>query len=149
MAVYYGCDIPDDIYFDVQRDVWVRFEDDGLLTIGMTDPAQTRCGKLVHVKFKKVGTVVVQGGMAATIESAKWVGPFPMPVTGRIVEVNEGFERDNLLLNKDPYGTGWLCKIEPTDLEAERDHLVKGEEALKAYQAIIDAQEIRCFRCAD
>ena len=150
MTVYFGCDIPEDLYFDVERDVWVRFEDNGLLTLGMTDPAQTRCGKLVDLRFKKVGTIVAQGGIAVTIESAKWIGPFPMPITGRIVETNEtGFNQDILLLNKDPYGAGWLVKIDPTDIEAERDHLLKGNDALEFYKKRIDEQEIRCFRCAD
>lgn len=150
MTVYRSCDIPDDLYFDVERDVWVRFEEDGSATLGMTDVAQTRCGKLVNVAFKKPGKVVKQGMSAATIESAKWVGPFPMPFTGEIVETNEeGFRRDILLLNKDPYGTGWLVKVRPTNLEAERDQLLKGPAAVEAYRQRIADLNVNCLRCAD
>lgn len=150
MTVYYGCMIPEDLYFDVERDVWIRFEDDGTATLGMTDPAQTRCGRLIDVRFKKVGKVITQGKNAATIESAKWIGPFPMPFTGEIVATNEdGFRNDILLFNKDPYDTGWLVKVRPTNLEAERDHLVRGEEAFNAYKAKIEDLKINCFRCVE
>jgi glycine cleavage system H protein len=150
MTVYRSCDIPDELYFDVERDVWVRFEADGSATLGMTDVAQTRCGKLVNVAFKKPGKVVMQGMSAATIESAKWVGPFPVPFTSEIVETNEeGFRQDILLLNKDPYDAGWLVKVRPVDLDAAREHLLTGAAAVEAYQQRITDLEVNCLRCAD
>ena len=149
MSVYYGCDIPEDLFFDLDRDVWVRFEGD-LAVLGMTDVAQTRGGKLVNLQFKKVGKVIKQGQSAAIIESAKWVGPFPMPFSGEIVATNEdGFKRDILLVNKDPYGAGWLVKVRPTRLDAERDHLLTGAAAVEAYQKKILALGVKCFRCVD
>ncbi len=149
MAIYYGCDIPEECYFDLERDVWVRFEGD-LAVLGMTDVAQTRGGKLVNITFKKPGRVVAQGRAAATIESAKWVGPFPMPFAGEIVETNEaGFRRDILLLNKDPYGAGWLVKARPAGPESDRAHLLTGEAAVAAYRRKIDELKVRCFRCVD
>lgn len=150
MTVWYGCDIPEELFFDVERDVWVRFEADGLATLGMTDVAQTRCGKLVNVAFKKPGKVVKQGMSAATIESAKWVGPFPVPFTSEIVATNEeGFKRDILLLNKDPYDRGWLVKVRPVDLEAERGGLLTGAAAVEAYQKRIADLKVTCLRCVD
>lgn len=147
--IYYGCSIPDDLFYDVERDVWIRFDGE-YAVLGMTDPAQTRCGRLVAVRFKKPGRVVPQGKALATIESGKWVGPFPAPFTAEVVATNAaGFDEDILLLNKDPYGLGWLVKVRPVNLDAERDHLVTGEEAQRRYKARIDAEEIRCFRCAD
>jgi len=149
MTVYYGCDIPDDLYFDIDRDVWIRFEGD-IAVLGMTDVAQTRGGKLVNITFKKSGKVVAQGKSAATIESAKWVGPFPMPFSGEIIETNEaGFRRDILLANKDPYGAGWLVKVRPTHLAHERGHLVTGAAAVEAYTTKIVELNVKCFRCID
>jgi len=149
MAILYGCDVPEDCYFDIERDVWVRFEGE-LAVLGMTDLAQTRGGKLVNITFKKPGKVVAQGKSAATIESAKWVGPFPMPFSGEIVETNAGgFTRDILAANKDPYGAGWLVKVRPVNLSAERGHLLTGAEAVEAYRAKIVAQGVHCFRCVD
>src|SRR3972149_3387877 len=112
--IYYGCDIPEDLYFDIERDLWVRFEEDGTATLGMTDVAQTRGGKLVNIQFKKIGKAIAQGQSAAIIESAKWVGPFPMPFGGQIVATNETtFQRDILIANRDPYGAGWLVRVRP------------------------------------
>lgn len=149
MTIYYGCDIPENCYFDLDRDVWIRFEGD-LAVLGMTDVAQTRGGKLVNIAFKKRGRVIVQGKSAATIESAKWVGPFPMPFGGEIVETNEaGFKRDILLANKDPYGAGWLVKVRPTSPESERRHLLTGAAAVEAYKKKIAELDVKCFRCID
>jgi glycine cleavage system H protein len=149
MSVYFGCQIPSDLHFDVDRDVWVRMERDGLMTLGMTDVAQTRCGKLVNLMIKKPGTVVKQGRAAATVESAKWVGPFPMPFDGEVVEVNTGFEQDILLLNKDPYGSGWLVMVRPVGPDEQRSHLLTGEAATAAYQKRINDLQISCMRCAE
>ena len=147
--IYFGCDIPDDYYFDLEHDVWIRFDGD-VAVLGMTDVAQTRGGKLVNIAFKKSGRIVAQGKSAATIESAKWVGPFPMPFSGEIVETNEaGFKRDILIANKDPYGAGWLVKVRPTQLDAERAHLLTGAAAVKAYKAKIEQLQVKCFRCVD
>lgn len=150
MIVYYGCQIPEELHFDVPRDVWVRFEPDGSATLGMADVGQTRCGKLLYVRFKKPGKIVQQGRAAATIESAKWVGPFPLPFTGEIIETNEaGFTKDILLANKDPYGEGWLVRVRPVDLENEPNDLLTGQAAVEAYQERIRELEVSCLRCLD
>lgn len=148
--LYYGCDIPEDLWFDLERDLWVRFEADGTATLGMTDTAQTRGGKLVNIEFRKVGKVLRQGQSAATIESAKWVGPFPMPFGGEVLATNaEAFKRDILIANRDPYGAGWLVKVRPTNLDAERGHLITGAAAIEAYRKKIDELQLNCFRCVD
>src|SRR3989304_4412655 len=132
--IFYACDIPEDLYYDVERDVWIRF-DGNVATLGMTDVAQTRCGKIAAISFRNVGKKVAQGKTLATIESAKWVGPFPTPFSCEVVEVNEaGFAKDILLANKEPYTTGWLVKVKPTDLEIERGHLVTGDQAAERHK---------------
>jgi glycine cleavage system H protein len=150
MPVYYGCDIPADLHYDFERDLWVRFEGDGTATLGMTDTAQMRGGKLVNIQFKRVGKTLKQGQSAAIIESAKWVGPFPMPFGGEILAVNEAaFRQDILVANRDPYGAGWLVQVRPTDLEAERSHLLTGAEAFEQYRQRIVELGLKCFRCVD
>jgi glycine cleavage system H protein len=147
--IFYACDIPEDLYYDIERDVWIRFDGD-VATLGMTDVAQTRCGKIAAISFKNVGKQVAQGKTLATIESAKWVGPFLAPFSCEIVEANEaGFEKDILLANKEPYTTGWLVKVRPTNLENERSHLVTGEEAFEKYKARIQELKVNCLRCID
>jgi glycine cleavage system H protein len=147
--IYYACDIPEHLTYDVERDVWIRFEGE-LATLGMTDVAQTRCGKIAAISFRDVGKKVVQGKALATIESAKWVGPFPAPFSCEIVATNEvAFARDILITNKEPYTAGWLVKVRPTNLEAERGHLVTGEAAAEKYRERIKDLKISCLRCIE
>lgn len=147
--IYYACDIPEDLYYDIERDVWIRFEGE-TATLGMTDVAQTRCGKIAAISFRAVGKKIPQGKALATIESAKWVGPFPAPFSCEIVETNEaGFAQDILLANKEPYTTGWLVRARPTDLENERRHLVTGDVAFEKYKARIQDLKVNCLRCVD
>lgn len=150
MTIYYGCDIPEDLYFHPEYDAWVRFADDGSATLGMTDIAQTLAGKLLQIRFKPVGRVVNAGRSAATIESAKWVGPFRMPFEAEILATNgAAFRQDVLIANKQPYGDGWLVRVRPLQPATARDELITGDEAVAYYRKRIDEQEIRCFRCVD
>ena len=147
--IFYACEIPEDLTYDIEHDVWIRFDGD-IATLGMTDVAQTRCGKFAALSFRDVGKKVAQGKALATIESAKWVGPFPAPFSCEIVEVNEaGFEKDILLANKEPYTTGWLVKVRPMDLDNESGHLVTGEKAFEKYKERIQELKINCLRCID
>jgi len=148
--VHRGCELPDGLLYAVDRDVWVRLEDDGAATLGLMDTAQTQCGKVVHIRFKPVGRALRRYQSAATIESAKWVGPFPTPLSGEIVATNEEtFARDILAANKDPYGRGWLVRVRPTNLAEERADLFKGEDARHSYVARIEERGIHCLRCAE
>jgi glycine cleavage system H protein len=147
--IYYACDVPEDLSYDIERDVWIRFDGE-FAVLGMTDVAQTRCGKFAAISFRTVGKSVKQGKALATIESAKWVGLFPAPFSCEIVETNEeGFAKDILLANKEPYKSGWLVKVRPADMENERGHLVTGQEAAERYKARIQELKINCLRCID
>ena len=147
--IFYACDIPEDLTYDIERDVWIRFEGK-LAVLGMTDVAQTRCGKLAAISFRDVGKKVVRGKALATIESANWVGPFPAPFSCEIVETNaDGFAKNILLANKEPYTDGWLVKVRPMDLDGECSHLVTGEEAVEKYKARIQELKLKCLRCID
>ena len=147
--IFHACDIPEDLTYDIEHDVWIRFEGD-IAVLGMTDVAQTRCGKFAAISFRDVGKKVAQGKTLATIESAKWVGPFPAPFSCEIVETNESsFAKNILLANKEPYADGWLIKARPTNLENERTHLVTGDEAIEKYKARIQELKINSLRCID
>jgi glycine cleavage system H protein len=149
LSTWYGCEVPPDLLYDLDRDVWLRFEGDEVV-LGMTDVAQTLCGRIVSVDWKEVGRTVRQGRTLAVIESAKWVGPFPAPLSGEIVAVNAAaFEADAAVANREPYGSGWLVRLRPVDVDAESTHLADGAAALEHYKRIIEERDIRCFRCAD
>lgn len=150
MQVHRGCAIPEEYLYDVELNVWVRIEDEGTALLGMTDVAQTMCGKIVSISFKPVGTETRRGRTLAVIESAKWVGPFRSPLSGEVVATNgAAFDADGLIANRDPYGAGWLVRLAPSALDEEREALVDGRRAFGLYQEIIDRDEITCMRCAD
>jgi glycine cleavage system H protein len=151
VQVFAGCALPEEYLYDLVLDVWVRVEDDGTVRMGMTDVAQTLCGKLVSVTFqKRPGDRVRRERTLAVIESAKWVGPFRSPLTGEVVAVNEAaFRSDQLIANRDPYGEGWLVRLAPSALDAERGELLDGLAAFPLVRERIERDEIRCFRCAD
>ena len=150
MVVYYGCDIPEDLYYHPKYDSWVRFEADDTATMGMTDIAQTQAGKIIHIRFKKPGRRIKAGKFAATIESGKWIGPFVVPFDAEILATNEEtFRRDPLIANKDPYGEGWLVKVRVLDPARARDELITGEDAVAFFKKKIEESGIRCFRCIE
>lgn len=147
--VYRGCAIPGDCVFDVERDLWARFEGD-LVRLGMTDVAQTRMGKMLSIRFKQPGRSLKAGASVATVESAKWVGPIATPFAGEVVEINESaYAKDILIANKDPYGAGWVSVVRPDDVDRPIRPLLEGEEARSAYKARIEDLDVSCFRCAD
>ena len=147
--LWHGCVIPEDLLYDVEMHVWVRLED-GTAQLGMTDIAQTMGGRMVAVSWKKTGRSYARGRTLAVIESAKWVGPFPTPLTGELTEVNEpAFAADVAIANRDPYGAGWMARLRPTALDLERQNLLAGLAAFIHYQALINERDIRCYRCAD
>ncbi len=147
--LWHGCVVPDDLLYDVELHVWVRLED-GTAILGMTDVAQSLGGRMVAVSWKKTGRSYPRGRSLAVVESAKWVGPFPTPLTAELLEVNQAaFAADIAIANRDPYGAGWMARVRPTALDSEREHLLGGQAAFQRYQALINERGIRCYRCAD
>lgn len=146
---WYGCAVPEDLWYDVDRHVWVRLEGDEAV-IGMTDVSQTMCGRFVEVTWKRVGRKIVRDRGLAVVESAKWVGPIRAPLSGTIVANNEeAFAADSGIANRDPYGAGWLVRIRPNALDVELPELIDGAAALERYRQFIEENDIRCFRCED
>ncbi|SHE83737.1 glycine cleavage system H protein [Ferrithrix thermotolerans DSM 19514] len=143
-----GCVVPEDLLYDLDYDVWVKVVGE-TVSLGMTDVAQSRCGRLVQVSWKAPGKKVTRGKALSAIESAKWVGPFVSPVSGEILENNKiAFDSDVAISNRDPYGSGWFYRIVLSNPE-ELDLLVDGKEAMERYKKLIDETGLRCFRCEE
>lgn len=139
-----GCNIPEELYYWIEKHVWARDEGGGLLTIGVTDPAQSLASRVVAITTKKVGKALERGQSVATLESGKWVGPVPAPVDGEVVEVNPAIATDPTLANSDPYGAGWVVKLQARDWDGQRDQLATGEAGVAAYAAFLEAEGISC-----
>lgn len=138
-----GCIIPLDLHYSVTDHTWVRMNDDGTATVGMTDVAQNMAGPLLHAKAKKVGTVRAKGKPLATVESGKWVGPVKSPLSGEIVEINEAVVEDAKTINLSPYKRGWIVKLKPSNLDAEMADMLTGAAALAAYKKKIEDDNIK------
>ena len=143
MTAVRGCNIPDDLYYLVDKHVWARREGD-LVTVGLSDVAQNLAKTVVSVTLKAAGKRVAKGRSVATVESSKWVGPVPSPVAGEVVEVNSALVAAPTTLNRDPYGAGWIARLRPDDWDADSGDLVTGEAGIAAYRGFLEAEGITC-----
>jgi glycine cleavage system H protein len=113
---------PDDLYYDKEHS-WARLEGD-VVTQGLSDFGQDLAGEIVYAEVARVGRDVEQGKPFMSMESGKWVGRIAAIVSGKIAEANEEIEWESTIINEDPYGEGWLAKIEAADL-SELDGLMR------------------------
>ncbi len=143
-----GCDIPDDLYYWPEKHVWARPNDDGTVTVGVTDVAQNLAHNIISAMPKGEGRPAKRGRSLGTVESSKWVGPVTSPFDGRIVEANPLMSSDPGVINRDPYGEGWFVRIEPEDWAAASAELVTGESGVAAYEEFLTAEGIECGEAA-
>ena len=148
MSEYRGCELPEDLYYDLDY-VWLRPEEDGTFTIGVTDPAQTMSGRLQKARIKKVGTHLDDGRHVATLESGKWAGGVPVPFAGEVIARNDILLEDPHLINVDPYGDAWIARLRPDEPDRALLRLHTGPAALEALQAWIKRYDVQCMRCSD
>jgi glycine cleavage system H protein len=127
-----GYNMPDDLYYH-EENSWVKVESDGTVRIGMDDFYQKQAGDTTYIDLPFEGDEVSQGETCGKIQSSKWVGKLITPISGEIVEVNSELENDCRLINKDPYGSGWIMRIKPNNLEEELKKLTHGPDALKKF----------------
>lgn len=146
MARVNDCNIPEELYYNIDKHVWARIEPDGIVTMGITDVAQHMAGRILYANIKRPGKTIEQGRSAGTIESGKFVGPVPAPVSGEIVAVNEALGSDPTLINQDAYGRGWIVRMRPTNLETEKTQLLTGTAAVQAYQAKMQQENLGCTK---
>jgi len=124
--------LPDDLYYHADH-AWAKLEPDGRVRVGMNDFFQKAAGDIVYVDLPFEDDEVSQGETCGKVQSAKWVGKLVAPVSGKIVEVNGELESQSTLINKDPYGAGWIMLVQPSDWEGEKANLHYGAEAVAAW----------------
>jgi len=114
--------IPEGMRYTKEHE-WVKVEGN-VATIGITDYAQGELGDIVFVELPPVGTKLSQMQAFGTIEAVKAVSELFAPVSGTVKEINKNLEADSSVINKDPYGAGWMIKVEnfpPTEVNALLD----------------------------
>ena len=110
---------------------WVRLEDDGTATVGVTDHAQEALGDVVFVELPEPGREVAEGEACAVVESVKAASDVYAPLAGKIAEVNETIVEEPALINSDAEGEGWFFRMEPSHEEAFE--ALMDEEAYEAF----------------
>lgn len=116
-----GYELPDELYYTKEH-TWARVEDDGTVTSGIDAYGGTAAGEIEFLDLPLEDDEFEAGEAFGSLESAKWVGGLQMPVSGTVIEVNSEVEDNLELLADDPYGEGWLIKIEPSNMD---DDLLK------------------------
>ncbi len=129
-------ELPGDLMYTREHE-WLRREDDGSVTIGITDHAQSALGDLVYVELPEVGQELDTGSDMAVVESVKAASDVLSPISGTVIGVNEALGDDPEKINADPYGDGWIVKLR---LGGEFDNgelLTPG-----AYQDLLDEEDV-------
>ncbi len=139
MAQVRGCELPDDLLYDVENNIWYRENEDGTVTVGMTAIAGAMAGQIVAITPKRAGRKVTPGRSCATVESGKWVGPVKLLSGGEVVEVNPNIVSTPGLANSEPYGDGWLLRVKVDDWSAIKAQLTAGTEITEPYEAKMTA----------
>jgi glycine cleavage system H protein len=125
-------EMPGDLQYTKEHE-WLRREEDGSVTIGITDHAQSALGDLVYVELPEVGQDLDLDGEMAVVESVKAASDVYAPITGSVLAVNEGLADDPEKINSDPYGEGWIVRLKP-DGEIDETGLMSPDD----YQALLD-----------
>ena len=128
-------EIPGDLKF-LRSHEWARVEDNGHVTVGISDHAQGALGDLVYVELPDLGDHVDQGAACAVVESVKAASDIYSPVAGRVVAVNAALADKPEAINEDAFGDGWIFTIEPEDL-GQLEELMTPDE----YSALLEEEE--------
>jgi glycine cleavage system H protein len=139
MPVVKGCNLPDDLLYDVDNHIWFQEQGDGTVKLGMTTIATAMAGQIVAFTPKRVGRTVDAGKSCATVESGKWVGPAKSAAAGEVVKVNDDLIANPKLANDDPYGKGWFIILKPTDWPTAKAALTPGTQVTAKYEAKMQA----------
>jgi glycine cleavage system H protein len=110
--------VPEQLRYTAEHEYVQASGDGAVVTVGITDYAQGELGDIVYVSLPKVGDTFDAHQSFGTIEAVKAVSELFMPVAGEVVEINEALDADPAVVNRDPYGAGWMVKVRLADKSA-------------------------------
>lgn len=125
-------EMPGDLQYTKEHE-WLRREEDGTVTIGITDHAQAALGDLVYVELPELGQELEVDGEMAVVESVKAASDVYAPIAGTVTDVNNDLSDDPEKINADPYGDGWIVRMQPA-ADADESALMSPDD----YQALVD-----------
>ena len=120
---------PEGIYYAESHE-WARLEENGSITVGITDFAQSELGDIVYIEIEPQGEIIKKDSVFGTIEAVKTVSDLIMPLTGEILDANTALEETPEAINNDPYESGWIIKIKIQDTNQVKD-LLDSKDYLK------------------
>ncbi len=126
-----GYVFPDDLKYE-KNHFWAKIEG-GLVITGASEFISKQAGEITFVDLPEEGDEVNVGKPYGSIESGKWVGRIYAVVSGEIAEINRDLEDEPEKINEDPYGSGWICKIQPSNLDGDMAGLMDPDESFKAF----------------
>lgn len=128
-------DLPSELRYASSHE-WARLEEDGTVTVGISDHAQGQLGDVVYVELPDMGQILSVGDEAGVVESVKAASDVYAPISGEVIAVNELLEDEPETVNSEPYEDGWFYKLKPEDIN-ELDNLLNAD----AYAEVIEAEE--------
>jgi glycine cleavage system H protein len=147
MSTVRGCEFPDDLYYLVDKHVWLRPAPDGLVRVGLT-PIGFKLLRnslvAISIRTSAIDQEIPKGKSVAMVESVKYIGPLAAPLTGVLVRGNDRVTNNPDLAVNDPYGEGWIVEMRPVDWEGARGELLTGAEATAAIQDLMESQGLSC-----
>ncbi len=145
MTIIRGFELPDHLYYFIEKHVWIAPRGDGLARLGMTTVGYHLLRDTlvaISIQQKVMGTAVPKGKSIAMVESLKYIGPIPAPFAGVVERANEMVQKEPDLAAADPYGAGWVAELRASDWETAAAGLLTGEAAMAAYGKLLTAQNI-------
>ena len=119
-------DLPTELKYASSHE-WARLDDDGNITVGITDHAQDQLGDVIYVELPEEGRVLAQGEEAGLVESVKAASDVYAPVSGEVIAINAALADEPELINSQPYDGGWFYKLKPADA-AELGELLSADD---------------------
>jgi len=140
------CVFPDDLLYDLENNTWLRVEENGEVTVGVTSVLPAIAGKLTSARLKSVEAAIQRGQSLGTLESHKFLGPIPSPVSGILLKTNDLVISRPKIINDSPYEEGWIGRLKPSHLTLERILLSKSGESKTLLAKKIAEFHVRCFK---
>lgn len=131
-------DMPEELYYHKEH-MWAKVEGDKV-KVGLSDFSQKLAGEISYIEMPEEGDQVNQDKVVGSYETGKWLGKIYAPVSGEVISINEDTEDDPTLINKDPYGEGWIFEMKMSD-SAQLANLMKGEKAVEWLKGEITKHE--------
>ncbi|MDG1662300.1 MAG: glycine cleavage system protein GcvH [Pseudomonadales bacterium] len=118
--------LPEELRYATSHE-WARLEEDGSITVGITDHAQSQLGDVVYVELPEIGVLLAAADEAGVVESVKAASDVYAPLSGEVIAVNEGLEDEPEMVNSEPYDGGWFYRLKPADV-GELDSLLNADD---------------------